>query len=50
MHLKGHFNHCSLIRLLRDDEMDLEVLSSPVDILVGFVMPRVSVEGPGHNL
>ena len=40
MHSKGYSNHCSLIRLHKGKEMDLEVLNSPVDIPVGSIMPK----------
>ena len=40
MHSMGYSNHCSLIRLHKGKEMDLEALNSPVDNLVGLMMSR----------
>ena len=41
MHSKDYSNRSfSLIRLHNSKEMDLEVLNSPVDNLVGLMMPR----------
>ena len=40
MHSKGYFNRCSLIRLLRGAEIDLEAPNSLEGNKIGLVMPR----------
>ena len=40
MHWKGYSDRCSLMRLLRGAEMDLEAMSSLEGSVAGLVMPR----------
>ena len=41
MHSKGYSSRCSLVRLLRVAEIDVESINCPVDDVIGFVMLRL---------